>query len=327
MQLSILRDKKYYLNDNLFVFFLAAIVFFISLYFSPYYYAGDQVAYTKYYNAVAGHNVLDAYFLQIKYLSSYEPLYAVSVWVFSHFMGKDTFDSMLNFFLCYSAVSVLFHLGASKRLIVLFVLANFYILVLYFAADRLKLSFILFFLGMDAFYHKKEVHGYSLLLFSVLAHLQILLFFASVMSVLLARSLLKIATKFVVNVKELVLMMSFIIFSLLVSIFFHEHIVNKLGFYLSNSITEVFKPGVFLVLSLFSPAKNYYIVASFIPLLFAAFIVSGDRVVMMAYLLFVFYAMSGKGVSRRLIWVTTLYFTYKSYFFIHNIVLFGNGFA
>lgn len=327
MRFSIFCGERYYLNNKVFTLFLSVAVFFISLYFSPYYYAGDQVAYTNYYNSVSGQSLVGAYFLQIKFLSAYEPLYALSVWLFSHFVGKDIFDSLLNLFLCYSLVRVLINLGASRGLIFVFVLVNFYILVLYFAADRLKLSFIFFFFGLDAFYNKREIKSASLLLCSVFSHLQILLFLSSVMSVLLARSILKIVSKFAINVKELFLMVFFVVFSLVILIFFHKHISNKLFFYLSCNIVDISKPGVFLVLSLFAPAKKYCVIASFVPLLVAAFIVSGDRIVMMAYLLFVFYSMTGSRLSRSLIWLTVLYFTYKGYFFIHNIILFGNGFV
>lgn len=327
MKLFILNNKPCLENDNLFVYFLSFLIFMVGLYFSPYYHSGDQISYTNYYNSVVGQNLLKAYFLQIQALSSYEPLYAFFVWVFSPFIEKDIFDSLLNFFLCYSATHMFLRLGASKLLIIFFVLANFYFLVLYFAADRLKLSFIFLFFGLNALCNKKEKRSALWLLFAVFSHLQVLLFLFSFTSVLLAKSSVKIAARYVINIKELFLIVFFAVFVLLMSIFFHDHISNKLGFYLSNNITEIFKPAVFMVLSLFSTANNYYVIASFIPLLIAAFVVSGDRVVMMAYFLFVFYSIGERGISHKLIWLTSLYFTYKSYFFIQNIVLFGNGFV
>ena len=326
MYLSIFSDTRYHLSDKLFAYGLSIIVFILSLYFAPYYSAGDQISYTNYYNSVVGKSIFGAYLLQIKLLSSYEPLYALFVWVFSRVIEKDTFDSLMNLFLCYSAVKLFLHLGANRFFIFLFVLANFYMLVLYFAADRLKLSFLFFFLGFDAFYTKKEIRSVPLFLLSILSHLQILLFLFSVVSILLMENGLKIFTRLVINLKELLLIISISVFVLVILIFFYEHIINKLEFYLSDSITEIFKPSVFLILSLFSSTNKRYVVASFIPLLIAAFIVSGDRIVMMAFLLFLYYSVGERGISRGMVWITALYFTYKSYFFVQSIVLHGNGF-
>jgi len=326
MQHLKLRTGKALAIDNYFILILSCIVFIISMYLSPFYYAGDQASYTELYNSVIGKNLYDAYLLQIKLLSSYEPLYLIIAWIFAPLVDKYIFDSLLNFFLCYSFASVFLKYRAGRVFIMVFLLANFYILVMYFAADRLKLSFIFYIYCLGSFHDKKYSRSSVLLVLSVLSHLQILLFLLSTVSVLIAKNMQKIAVRFTINIKEALLITSIGILFAVSLILFREHISNKLGFYLSNNIEEIIKPSVFMMLSFFAPVRSFYIFFAFLPLIIAAFVVSGDRVVMMAYFVFLYYSVGVQGWPKLLVWVTLLYFVYKGYFFVFNFIKYGNAF-
>jgi hypothetical protein len=64
----------------------------------------------------------------------------------------------------------------------------------------------------------------------------------------------------------------------------------------------------------------------FIPLVLAVFILGSDRINMMAYFAFLYYALQCKRGLNIGILVTTVYFAWKSYFFVSDIIEYGNGF-
>ena len=55
-------------------------------------------------------------------------------------------------------------------------------------------------------------------------------------------------------------------------------------------------------------------------------IFGGERVNMFGYFVFMYFALQvNRGVNLGVI-LTTLYFSYQTYFFVENIILYGDGF-
>ena len=72
--------------------------------------------------------------------------------------------------------------------------------------------------------------------------------------------------------------------------------------------------------------KKREIVFLYFPLFIAIFLIGGDRLNMFGYFIFLYYALQvNRGVNFGVI-ATSIYYLFKTYEFILNIFLYGEGF-
>lgn len=94
-----------------------------------------------------------------------------SVWVFSRIIEKELFDAFFN-----SILAILVILTFDKKRVyflitVIFVISNFYLLVLFFTVERLKFGMIFFLLSL---YYYDRIKLFSFFGFiSVISHIQL----------------------------------------------------------------------------------------------------------------------------------------------------------
>ncbi len=314
-------------SANIFVATLAAFLF--SLFFSPYYYGGDQRGYTAAYEAVFGHNFIDGFIAYNAHVSSAEPVHYLVVWVASNLgLKKNIVMAVANAILANLLFRLLIKWRVSVYIAWAIVFTNFYVLVLYFAAERLKFGFIFLLLALLASKKPKRASVFSAL--SILAHAQMIIFYAShVFSVVSSRFLttlktLKISRK---NKFEAVFTISIVICA---AVFLREHIFRKFGTYSenagSNSIFEIWKTVVFLILSLMYSSSHLKTIFIFIVIISAVVVVGPERVNMVGYCFFLFYALQrSRGVNAAII-LTSMYFGVKSIAFVLDVIDTGQGF-
>jgi hypothetical protein len=130
------------------------IVFLMTLLLSSYYVNGDQFHYRSVYDAVSSLSFVEGYLHYNVSLSSYEYVHYSLIWVFSRFLEKDVFIALSNSILAYLLLINLAKLRVFYLISVILVLSNFYLFVLYFAAERLKYGMIFFLLS---FYYIERV--------------------------------------------------------------------------------------------------------------------------------------------------------------------------
>lgn len=307
---------------------ITILVLLLSLFFSPFYFEGDQVPYNNAYDGIKGVNVLQGYLQYHLYITSDEPIHFLILWIFSNLgIPKDVVMAFANAILANVLTRLFFKWRVSIGIIVFIIFTNFYLLVLYFSAERLKFAFIFFFIAVLLSLRVKKT--YLFIVLSILTHVQMLIlvlsrFFAMVMQSVVSFFLtLKFKLKFTKVV--------FIIILFIPIIFLSEHILYKLNAYSDNSASKglllnTFQPLIFLVLSLFYSREKMATFFIFFIIIISSSIVGPERVTMMAYLYFMFYALRiNKGINFGVV-VTSFYYFAKSIIFVSNVLKNGHGF-
>lgn len=313
------------LRLNLWCLFCAVLVFLQSIFFLPLYVGGDQIHYRAFYEGVSEYGFSEGFDFYAATLSASEPLYYVLIYFFSGFLSKDIFISFANAFLGFFMARLLLVNNVSI-LVLVALLSNFYFLVILFAAERLKFA-IFFTLLAVSFSGRKSILCW---VSALLSHAQILLLLAGVGFSRILKRLVPIlhARLPIILIFE---MLFFLFVASFVFIILGEHIAIKYRAYSSGEwgggFGSLLKPSVFVFLSIYySKGKALESFAVHIPLLVSAFLIGDDRVVILSYLVFMYYAVQ---VNRGLnlgVFSTTVYYFIKGAFFIENIILHGDGF-
>lgn len=304
------------------VFSVVLFIFLASLFLGPYYVNGDQLHYHGTYEFVSSQPFIEGYLQYNLLLSSYEYVHYSLIWVFSRFLDKDVFIAFSNAFLVYFLLINLDKIRVYAPLAIILVLTNFYLFVLYFAAERLKFGMIFFLLSL--YYIERVKIFYPFAILSLTAHAQFIIIYAGIAFRGLRKPILRFFTKGLIS--KTVFFFFILIFVL--AILLNKQIVSKfIAYYDSINIFDLWKMFVFLALSLlYSKNKRLDVLYIFIPLIIAAGLFGGERVNMFGYFVFMYYALQvNRGVNFGVL-ATTLYFGVQTYLFVENIVLYGDGF-
>lgn len=286
---------------------------------AQYYISGDPVIYQEYYRDVSTLGLDEGYFYYRNKTGGVEPIYFLLTWMVSRFCEKGLFDAILNGIL---VVLGLRYLNKSRvhRLLIPALLMNFYILVLFFSADRLKLGFIIYLWGVVLGGRR----GFVLSATSVFAHLQmavpVALYGIAKISHLTSRRAL-----FNLSVGAAVILATLVFLPVEVS----ESIKGKFDFYNRdvNAVVSSAKAMVFVILIFIYNYRQPRLSLVFsIIFVLLSILIGSDRVIMIAYFAFLHFALRvNNGLNAGVI-VTSFYFTAKAGLFVYNVLAFGTAF-
>jgi len=304
------------------------LVFFLSVLFAPMYTGGDQVAYTSAYSAIAGSDFIAGFVIYKSIIATVEPMHYTVAWLFSSVMAVDKIIAMsvLNGILAILFLKVVVRLGGALSIGCFLILTNFYFLVMFFTAERLKIGF-LFLLLVPLLQHKPKA-SYLFYLFSVLSHVQMLL-------LLIGREFERFTTaftKFIKRLKFRVSQISYVVLigflALLFLLAFSDYLLWKVPQYMKGfSFLSILKTSLFLFLTLIYSRDRGGSILIFIPVLVASGLLGSDRVVIMAYSIFFYTAIQYKGGFNFGIALTSLYYGLKSIGFVFNVFNTGQGYS
>lgn len=299
----------------------AVFVFLLSLLIMPFYTGGDQSAYRKVYEALPNFSPIEGFLFYSRNLNSEEFVHFFLSWVASHFIGKDLFIAFSNAILAYVAMSLFLRWKASVTIAFLILLTNFYFLVLYFAAERLKFGFIFLFLSMIYIDQIKRFYGFAVL--SLLSQVSVVIVYISALFNVFVWRILKLFRTGKVS-KSGLLVIPFLFIPLLLV---KNQIFSKfLAFYNGGSLAELYKILVFLLLALWYSKKKSETIILFIPLVIATYLVGGFRINLFGYFVFLYYGLQFRRGWNLGVLATSLYFAYSSMNFLFNVIQHGDGF-
>lgn len=303
-------------------FLFAVFAFVVSYFILPFYSAGDQISFRQVYEMLPNLGFFEGFFYYNSALTAQEPGYFLLIYIFSGFMDKVLLMSLLNAVLGYYLGLWLISKNVPWRIIALLSL-NFYLLVLFFSAERLKLG-LLFVLMASAY---SGVFRYVYLCFAIFSHVQIALLLVSKLSANIAISVLPLFRRRL----RLRLLFSLVGALFLVGLLFtlREHILSKMEGYMafSGGITHIVKPLIFTVFTLYYAKHRWFEALSMqAPIIFAALIIGGERVVLFSYFVFMLYGLQFRRGSNFGVYLFSTYFFVKGIIFITNIFTYGHGF-
>ena len=298
-------------------------VLILSLFIFPYVTAGDQAFYRLFYEGASELSFSLGFVFYKMSLGTSEPGYFLLSYLLSSVMPKDVLFSVLNFALFQQLFLWMLRHDVSRALFpVLY--CNFYLLVLAFSAERLKLALFFFMIGCST----AGLLRLLCLAVSVSTHVQVLILIAltQVEKLKAVGSELfqgRIGYGFV-SLVFLITLMSAILFVL------RSHIESKLGAYYGvwGGPGATLKPLVFTLLSVhYSKGSKLEALLVSLPLVLCAYLVGDERIVIFSYFVFMFYALqANRGINVGVV-LTSLYFSYKGLLFLSYIISFGDGFS
>jgi hypothetical protein len=298
----------------------AALVLLLSLLVMPLYTHGDQIYYRRAYEGLSSLSLSKGYLFYSQCLGSTEYIHFYLSWVASRFVEKDLFIAFSNAIFAYAAMSLFQKWKVSVIIAFWLILTNFYFLVLYFAAERLKFGFIFLALSMIYIDQVKRFYVYAGL--AVLSHLQTIIVYVSILSNVLIRYISKLFSTG--QVAKLLLLFASL---LLVSLLAWNPIMRKYQFYSSAySFAELVRISVFLLFALLYSKNKSETFKLFVPLVISIFLVGGNRVNLFGYFVFLYYGVQYRGGWNFGVLATSAYFFYASIVFLANIFQHGDGF-
>jgi hypothetical protein len=322
MQLNKLLVSKYTVAGV----FVAICVFTLTLLIAPYYIHGDQRSYIAVYEKLSSMGFNEGYEYYNNWLTSKEYVHYAISWLGSGIgVEKNFVMGISNALLAYFSIRLIEKWGASIALGIMIVLTNFYMFVVYFAAERLKFGIL--FLVISMLYLGKHKRFYTLAAVAMFAHVQVLLFYVSMFFTQMMMSLARFFRTFQFSMKKILLL---VILVGPIAFFLADYILQKVGKY-SYGIdvtanVDYKKITLLLILSLWYSKNKKETLLMFVPMMMAVSVVGSDRVNMMAYFVFLYYGLRYKGGLNFGVLVTTAYFAIKSYGFVFDIINYGDGF-
>jgi hypothetical protein len=310
-------------NKNILLYsLLFFLFFFFSYFFSGYFTGGDQVLYSNFYEKIRKYNIFNGFYIYKQLLDANEPVYYLITWFFSRFLSKNLLFSLINASGMLILYSCLKKMKINKLIICSFFL-NFYLLVLLFSAERLKIALIFILLAVTV---KKYKITYYLL--SCLSHFQS---FLIILSIIIKR--LRFPSRFKIsNFLTFIFNIYFISMCVIVIIgVFHEHLLWKIIVYsemldLQDRFISLMKPLIFMFMSFYYSSFSKKSILSHLPLLIISFFLGSSRIVIFSYMLFLSDGLKvNKGLNLGVI-LTSIYFSVKGCLFLIRIYLYGDGF-
>lgn len=307
------------------------IVFISSLLFAPFYFAGDQVFYGLTYESMQGLDLMEAYSAYPRYMSSKELVHFFVIFLTSGLeIEKNLVMAAINSLLAFFLMKLFEQWQVSLLVASLICITNFYMLVLYFAAERLKFG-VLFFIA-SAFYLRHKKTSLALSILAVISHIQLIIPYAALLfSKFFSNLGLRSFLTFRLSYKHILASILVVAMAILIWTLLSYQILSKFEYYAQVQDEKNDPSGYLRTILLFGltflyTKKRSEVVLKFIPLFIAVYFLGGDGVNLFAYAIFMSYALTYKHGLNFGVLITSIYFAYKSADFIMRIIETGQGF-
>jgi hypothetical protein len=297
-------------------------VFVFSLFVFPYYENGDQKVYRAFYEGVRELPLNDAFIFYQTSLGTLEPIYFIFSYILSSFLAKDIALSAANAIFTFLIFKRLLEYRSHPIVIGLASL-NFYFIVLLFSAERLKIALLFLLLAVGA----NGLIRYSLLLVSVLAHVQtmvfLLIFYFNRVFLIIGQLRKEVSgfdffQQFLAGVGILTLLLVM-----------YDHILTKAQFYYQAEagVEGAFRTLIFALLSIWYAQKKAEAFTVSLAIVVLSILFGSERLTIFSYLIFMHYSLKfNRGLNIGVI-VTSIYFAVKGVVFLGKIFLTGDGFS
>lgn len=297
--------------------------FIISYYFFQYYVNGDQTDYIDFYNNVTRFNIIDGYRYYNSRLGAGEPVYFLFVYSLSPLFNKIFLFSITNAVLAFYLSKSLLRLNMSPYLLMLIAL-NFYLLVLFLAAERLKLSLTFFIIGLNALHRSKKLFFFGLTLLSHFqASLMIITLFTRIFTSMVRNFFLgKFSTK-----SFRIIYLVFIGGALFY--FFQEILVRKITGYNESfsGINNVLKPLAFCLLTLlYTNNRRLEAVIMHLPIIIGSYFLGDLRMTIFSFFIFMYFGVQYKRGLNVGVIASLVYFFIQGIVFLQKVIKHGEGF-
>lgn len=299
---------------------LFVVVFSTSVVVLGYYVNGDQWHYRMFYHALIAAHPSEVQTLQLRYTGGAEPLFGHVMWLGAN-LGYEKGEFVATFNALLAVVLVRFlRLNDVRIWLIPLFLANFYFLVLLFAAERLKFAVLLTLI----FAALSSRLRYFAAILAPFAHFQTLILYSSGLAaqiprIVSRRTRLQTVWAFIVAAIVGVLLLNH----------FGASLQDKLAGYGSRErgFSELIGGVAALALGLVVIRDRLRLLLAMSPIMVAALVVGSARVNMMAFMLLTYLVVVERRACHPFYLTLLVYFAVKSVSFMHGVFALGDGFA
>jgi hypothetical protein len=289
----------------------------------PYYWSGDQTYYRAFYTTREGVGLGDSFADYNGILGSSEPGYFLLVMACYSWLDKDVLMSLLNGLFGFLLGRGLVALNTS-RIVMLLVAVNYYLLMLYLAADRLKLA--LLFVLLSAV--RAGAWQYVMLTFSMLSHVQTaVLIIGRVLANLIPTLRILLAGRLRL---QLLLAPVVVVFLGLPLWYLREYVATKAEVYMGGvqqGVSPLLKPLAFAAITLvYTSGRRLEALALHAPLIIGSAMVGSERLAVFSYFIFMYYGVQVRGGLNLGVLSSCAYFAFTGVVFMFDVVTYGTGY-
>lgn len=310
-------------SKNLLLFFLTILLILKTVFILNFVTSGDFEVYKFLYNVAELNDVDFGYHEYISKINSMEVGHYIVIWLFSN-IGVDWlyYTLISNVVFLVLLVNALSRFGYKWQYLLPLSVVNIYTDVLYFSAERLRLSLI--FLLIAVILRSKIGVSMLFLLFGIITHVQLVLI---IIPVIIMYGLPEMFQREVLKIKNVLFyIVAFLIF---LNIFpqISEHGISKIvGHFHDNGLNIPYKTGVLSALMIFASDRRLKATISALCLCAISFIVGDGRVNLIVFFMAI-HAMVKSVKWEPMAWVLIFYGLIQSVRFGLNIINFGTGFT
>lgn len=301
---------------------LACAVFtlVVSIYYGGLYVEGDQYFYIAMYETLNGMDFVESFEYYSKQLNSSEVIHFIITWVGAQFFDKVLLFSVVNVALSYCFIKCCDKMNVNPWVCLLIFVSNFYMYVLFFAAERLKIGFLFGFAAFCVSNYKTQL---SLMGLSVIGHAQMLIIYTIQFGAIAFDKMMK--PTFFRKLKKNVFM--YILAGALIVGIMLEHILYKVQYYLQDGdLSNLSKPIIFMLSCMVLSKQKKIIFFIFSCLAVTSFIIGDERVTIFSYFVFLFFTVQKRRGVNVFTFAFSAYFLMKSIDFLSKIEIYGQGF-
>lgn len=321
----VITKKK--INKHLKNFFFITFFFFFSYILLKSYVLGDQIHYIKLYEtfkASSSDYLINDFFSKSR--GGAEPISYLLLFLGANLgIDKNIYISIWNVILIFGFFLILKRHQTPPYLI-FFLLFNFYFIVLFTGAERLKFCYILIILGLLS---KGKIRN-TLILLSPLAHLQALLFLPSMLLIKYQENLktlfFNLKIKKSLGIKIFLIILFFFIFYYIYGTVINRKVIFYIQYTEGLILRDIQKILIIFLLSLIITKKYFLMFGVTLPLFFATLIIGGFRINMIIVSIYFYIFLTEKKIKHPISLGLIFYLFIKSIFFIKNIFYNNDGF-
>lgn len=305
----------------LFVFLLTVIFY---SWIMPYVISGDTEYYRRFYTQIGDYNTWSARMsFSLTQIGSGEPVYMFLCYLCSKYISYEWFITLANAVLAVLISIVCTRGGVTRKgvFFLMLLLSSYYLIVLGTSSDRLKFAMIFLLTG---YLWSSNCGSIVCFVVSCLTQVQVILLVFPI--ILFKYFSAKISFKYFKRV--FLFSVLFVLIAIALWKLLSVYVLTKMDVYVSEglNVSAFSKMLLFFLLTIAISHDRNLVILSFLPLLFAALILSVDRVVILGYFFYLAYQISVRRKFTIPAWIITSYFVVQSVSFVGNILKYGNGF-
>ncbi len=305
--------------------FIGVAIFFLSYWLLRSYTSGDQAAYLKAYNLVEGLDLAWAHYLYERTISGRDAVHFLITWAYSS-LGADKTAVMAIFNAGIAAYLFLLlrRWGLGIGSVMVIVLTNYYIWVVFLAAERLKFAVLFLILSMLHTDRTKWFIFFATL--AAVSHVSILIIYAGIWLVAFAEFIKKTDRFAKINNA---LLFSVVVFVAVLLVTW-PGVNPKLPTYYRelsiDSFVELFPALLLLAIAMRQYGHYWSLFLAFLPIMTGILMFGPSRLNMFAVFVFFFYSTKGSRGMNSALAILSAYLLWKTSLFLSNVLEYGHGF-